>query len=131
MKVAVWITIVTSITTSTFSQDITHPPVIKDKQYYQSKSSEQLVIGSILFVGGISAIAIASAGNVDLSDLPILIITGGAATVGGIAVLISSVKSRKKARAMNAFFKMETAPVVRQCSVRRQYFPSLTVNIRM
>ena len=131
MKIAIWITIVMSTSTSTFSQETNHQTAVKDKEYYQSKGSQQLVSGSMLLGGGIIAITILSAGNPDFGVLPPLAITAVAGTVGGVWLLISSAQNKKKARSMNAFLKLETAPVPRQYCLGRQYFPSLTVEIRL
>ena len=119
-----------SISTSTFSQETNHQTAVKDKEYYQSKGSQQLVSGSMLLGGGIIAIAILSAGNSDFGVLPPLSITAVAGTVGGVCLLMSSAQNKKKARSMNAFLnQLETAPVPRQYSLGRQYFQSLAIEI--
>jgi len=129
MKAAIWIAILMRVSTLAFSQETNHQTPIRDKQYYQSKGGQQLAEGSILLGGGIAALAIASGGHTDMDGLPFLVITGVAATLRGICLVISSAKSKKKARSMNAFLKMETAPIARQYALGRQYFPSLTVEI--
>ena len=83
----------------------------------------------MLLDGGIIAIAILSAGNSDFGVLPPLSITAVAGTVGGVCLLMSSAQNKKKARSMNAFLKLETAPVLRQYSLGRQNFSSLAIEI--
>ena len=116
---------------SMFGQDTVHAKVVKDRNYYESKGTEQLVVGGIFFVSGVTVLVVASAGNVDLDVLPVLVIGGAAASIAGVALLISSVKSKKKAKTMDAYFRMETAPIVRHRSFGHQYFPALTLDIRL
>jgi len=111
------------MSTSTFSQERNDHPAIKDKHYYQSLGSDQLVTGFMLLAAGITGIHIANAKGNDLSATPAFVTK--AAIVGGAILIISSANSKKKARTMNAFLKMETVPVLKQCSIDCQYFPSL------
>jgi len=130
MKVAILITILIAISTLASSQETNNLTPVNDKEYYQSKASQQLVSGSMLLGGGIIAIAILSAGNSDFGVLPPLSITAVAGTVGGVCLLMSSAQNKKKARSMNAFLnQLETAPVPRQYSLGRQYFQSLAIEI--
>jgi hypothetical protein len=119
-----------AIATLLLGQDTTQS-VVRDKHYYQSKGSEQLVMGSILLAGGATALIVASAGNTDFNELPILVIAGSLAAIGGVTLLVCSLKSKKKAKSLTAYFKIETAPSVRQYSFAHRSFPALTLNIRL
>src|SRR4030095_8759192 len=107
--------------TSILGQDTAHV-VVKDKHYYQSKSTVQLVVGSILFAGGVTMLVYVSEGNVDLDEAALLAVAGTVVTIAGVVVLIGSIKSKKKAKSISAYFKMERAPVVKQCSLGTNTF---------
>jgi hypothetical protein len=131
MKKTILIVLLMIIVTSVFGQETNPLPVVKNKQYYRSKSSGQLVAGSILLGVGITTLGIASTGNVDFDTLGLLVVLGGISAIVSIPLLIASARNKGKSKRANAFFKMESIPVIYQHSFALHSYPAASIRINL
>lgn len=69
---------------------------------YQQMSKSQRIGGIILLAAGVTTLTIAAQGDISLDYLPVVVILGGLATVGGTTLLIASGKNENKSRVLSA-----------------------------
>ena len=116
---------------SVFSQQM---PVVQTD--YLQKSKNHKTAGWILLGGGSALLitGIMSGKNTSIDNwdtLGLIIIAGGGAVFGSIPLFVTSAINKRKAKASNAFFKMETMPVVQQHSFVQRSFPAVSVKISL
>ena len=119
-----------ALTTASFSQQ-TLQSIPSVKTDYLQKSKHQKTAAWILLGSGVTVFAIAAPGNVSFDVLGTLVVVGSLSTLGSIPLFIASARNKRKARAATAFFKKETAPVIRQSSFVQNSFPVLSVKINL
>ena len=129
MKKMILFFLLTVFTTNLFSQPTTTPPLTKAD--YLKKSKSQKTTGWILMGIGATCIGIAAPGNISLNTVPVLVIGGGAAVLGGVFSFLSAAKNKRRADKMTASFKMETGTLVQQFSIGRTAFPAISVRISL
>lgn len=112
--------------THAFSQEL--PPEKTAKDYLQMSKSQRIG-GIILLTAGVTTLAIASQGDISFDDLPIVLILGVLATVGGTTLLIGSGKNEKKSRTLTANLGFKK-PIFEEMSAAKLK-PIPTVSLRV
>jgi hypothetical protein len=123
------------LTANVFSQQIKPAKKQLSSKEYLSKSSDQLVLGSILLAGGTALIFAGSnaqknATGFDFSG--IFIEALGVVTIGGsIPLFISAIHNHKKGKAISANIKLENSLSLQQVKLSCLAFPAVSVKINL
>lgn len=97
---------------------------------YRQLSKDQQIGGIILLVAGVSTLAIASQGDIQLDDLPTVVILGGLATVGGTALLIASGNNKRKSRVLSADLSFKKPFFETVTYSKSKPIPSISLKVR-
>ena len=115
---------------NSFCQQTSFTPTLSSAEYL-SKSRIQKTFGFLLLSGGVTTLAIASKGNVDFGTLDMMVIAGGAATLGSIPLFIAAGKNKKRAINTSAFLKFETNKLLNQSVMKLQAFPAISFKFNL
>jgi hypothetical protein len=130
MKQILTLIVLLGFFTISFSQETTaSKPITKEDFLKRSKDQK---VAALLFLGvGATAIAIASPGNVDFETLAFLGAIGAIGTLTSIPLFIASARTRRKANAMIASFKMGKMSVPEKSIVICSYYPSISLRFNL
>ena len=137
MKKIILFSLLLTMSAASFSQQTTTNTALTKTDYLQ-KSKHQKTAAWVLLGGGsaliITGVLISGGGSGDVSfgAAGTGVILGGVgvlSALGSIPLFIASARNKRKGMNATAFFKMETAPVIRQGSFVQNSFPALSVKI--
>ena len=97
------------------------------KTDYLAKSKSQKTAAFILLGIGVTTLAIAAVGDLDLDALGAVVVVGGVATIASIPLFIASGKNKRKANNFTGNIKMENAPFFQNRSFVQKSFPAFSV----
>ncbi len=129
MKKIIFIFLLLTMSVASFSQQTTETATVKTD--YLQKSKGQKTAAWICLGIGVACLVSVAPGDVTFDILPVLVIGGGALMVSSIPLFIAASRNKRKSKTTSAFFKMETAPVMRQSGTFSRSFPAVSVKISL
>ncbi len=119
---------------SSFSQQIDMSKIdmskMNTRKYYSKKSTNQLIVGTILLGIGGTTIALVNSGTVSF-DSPGLVLLGALCIPVSIPFLISSWLNTRKALHATTYLKMEKVPILQQTVKNFHTYPAISLKINL
>ena len=146
MKKIIFITMLLTVSATSFGQPTTETATVKTDYLQKSKNQEAVAItlaagGGLLILFGIPSWGSEfsdgfdffnpdpEAGATEMKSATAFFIAGGALILGSVPLFIASAKN--KLRSMNLSFKNETVTLVQKSSLVNRSVPSLTLKISL
>jgi uncharacterized membrane protein len=111
------------------SKPVTRADFLKKSKNQKTGALVLLIGGSALVVTGILLSNQASFDN--LGTTAAIAMVGGVAVLGSIPLFLASGRNKRKGMSINAFFKLENAPVIHGYSMAHTSYPAVSIKIKL
>ena len=102
-----------------------------DKDYYLAKSKRQKTTGRILLIGGGTLFAASFLSLVKYESVYVTYLGGIGIAIAGVPFMNASVRNKRMAAAISAYFELNNAPSFYLRSINSICYPSLVVKIHL
>ena len=135
MKKIIICGVLLAMATVTFSQQI-KPSKPVTRADYLKKSKDQKTGALVLLIGGsavvVTGILLSNQASFDnLGTTAGIAMAGGLAVLGSIPLFLASGRNKRKGMQINAFFKLENAPVIHGYSMAHTSYPAVSIKIKL